>query len=41
MREHMARKAMRLYKAVTRAEQRRDEIEMQSINRLLSNAPAS
>ena len=33
----MARHAMhRLYKAVTRAEQQRDEIEMQSINRLLS-----
>jgi nucleotide-binding universal stress UspA family protein len=33
----MARHALqRLYKAVTRAEQRRDEIEMESINRLLS-----
>ena len=43
----MARHAMqRLYKAVTRAEQRRDEIEMESINRLLSplvpaHAPAT
>ena len=43
----MARQAMqRLYTAVTRAEQRRDEIEMESINRLLSplvpaHAPAT